>query len=230
MAIEDALGVIQQSWADIEPLLTVGQLRQLSYVASSPEDVRPIQVFDVVSAALPLAHPAWAAMDRPRDEPLTQDGGVEERIHEREQGESIAKAWAQLCIAKANTALRSSDIELEENADRLVEAAIRDIVSDSIVAPVADSIRETAIIHLRIDGQDAYPRFQFANEGDSPAGTHDVVRGLYEQLGGSDDPLGATSWWLTPNAWIGAPPAELLGLGRDDEINYAFQQIDNDSW
>lgn len=231
MAIEDALHEIQQSWADIEPLLSVRELRQLVYIGSSSDDVlKPVQVFDLVSTALASDHPARAAMDRPRGGPVPEDTDVETRTWEDEQGQQIAQVWARWCIGKANAALSSLEIALEERADQLVEAALRDIVRLSIVAPVANSVHDAAIIRLEIDGQEIYPRFQFRHNGDEITGTHEVVRQLYEQLGGSDDPLGATSWWLTPNAWLGVPPSELLGLGRDAEIDYAFQQIANDSW
>jgi hypothetical protein len=231
MAIEDALHEVEQSWEDIEPLLTVRELRQLAYFGSSSDDtLKPVQIFDLVSTALPPDHPAWAALDHQGGDPVGDGADGETRRHEHEVGPQVALVWARWCIRKANAALSNPEIDLEERADQLVDAATRDIVSQSIVAPVADSLHEVAVIWLQIDGQQIFPRFQFRYDGNQPIGIHDVVRQLYEQLGGPDDPLGAISWWLTPNAWLGVPPAELLGLGRDAEIDYAFQQIANDSW
>ena len=47
---------------------------------------------------------------------------------------------------------------------------------------------------------------------------------------GQSDSLGAISWWMTANSWLGVAPSDLLGLGRDAEIEYAAEQLDNDNW
>jgi hypothetical protein len=79
-----------------------------------------------------------------------------------------------------------------------------------------------------MNGRRVYPRFQFATT--EPATVHEIVLLVNERLGGHEDPLGVISWWLTPNTWLGQPPAQLLGVGHDAEIDYAADQLTNDSW
>ncbi|MBN9618636.1 MAG: hypothetical protein J0H43_02735, partial [Actinobacteria bacterium] len=76
--------------------------------------------------------------------------------------------------------------------------------------------------------QRIYPVFQFApNTGPEP---RPEVLEVNRRLDIGQDPLGAASWWLSPNSWLNAPPAALLGTARADEINYAAEQLDSDSW
>jgi hypothetical protein len=90
--------------------------------------------------------------------------------------------------------------------------------------------RDVTLVAAQINGRAIYPTFQFRFRDNTVVGVHDIVSRLHERLGGRDDPLGAISWWLTPNAWLGRPPSQLLGLGRDAEIEYGAEQLDNDNW
>jgi hypothetical protein len=59
------------------------------------------------------------------------------------------------------------------------------------------------------------PRFQFAGPAARPWPAVLEVNGL---LGADRDPWGVADWWLSPNAWLGAAPARLLGTGRDARL------------
>jgi len=74
----------------------------------------------------------------------------------------------------------------------------------------------------------AYPRFQFPT-GEPPE-SHETVQRLRTPLDYDRDPAGAIGWWLTASSWLGARPADLLGTAREAEIEYAVEQLANDSW
>ncbi|MEU5524077.1 hypothetical protein ABZ759_26325 [Streptomyces sp. NPDC047860] len=63
-------------------------------------------------------------------------------------------------------------------------------------------------------GEKHLPAFQF-EAGNMPWA---VVLEVNSVLGSGTDPWGAADWWLSPHSWWGAPPAELVGHGRDDEL------------
>ncbi|MFE9632008.1 hypothetical protein [Streptomyces sp. NPDC006463] len=62
---------------------------------------------------------------------------------------------------------------------------------------------------------DRYPEFQFPSGGGTP---HAVVLQVNRLLLADIDPLGAASWWLGGNSWLGATPASLLGRLPDHEL------------
>ena len=85
MAIEEALQIIDQSWTEIEPRLTVRELAALAAI----EYIQPIQtadlsetVFGLVAPALPSQHAAWSALlsSRTRFAPGRQEISLEEVI------------------------------------------------------------------------------------------------------------------------------------------------------
>ncbi|MEU6677359.1 hypothetical protein [Streptomyces sp. NPDC046925] len=58
------------------------------------------------------------------------------------------------------------------------------------------------------------PRFQFSED----AMPWLVVLEVNAVLAADRDPWGAADWWLSANAWLGTPPAQLLGAGRDRQL------------
>ncbi|MEU6125024.1 hypothetical protein [Streptomyces sp. NPDC047123] len=58
------------------------------------------------------------------------------------------------------------------------------------------------------------PRFQFSED----AMPWLVVLEVNALLEADRDPWGAADWWLSDNAWLGTPPARLLGTGRDHRL------------
>jgi hypothetical protein len=59
----------------------------------------------------------------------------------------------------------------------------------------------------RGDGVVQLPAFQF----DAAGRPIQIVLTVNRLLGAEDDPWGAADWWLGPNAWLGAVPADLIG-------------------
>ncbi|MFJ6782581.1 hypothetical protein [Streptomyces yangpuensis] len=62
---------------------------------------------------------------------------------------------------------------------------------------------------------DRYPQFQFPSGCGTP---HAVVLEVNRLLLADIDPLGAASWWLGTNTWLGGSPASLLGRLPDHEL------------
>ncbi|MEU8031215.1 hypothetical protein AB0C13_21670 [Streptomyces sp. NPDC049099] len=62
---------------------------------------------------------------------------------------------------------------------------------------------------------DCYPEFQFPPGGGTP---YEVVLEVNRVLLADADPWGAADWWLSDNAWLGGPPASLLGVLPDREL------------
>lgn len=85
------------------------------------------------------------------------------------------------------------------------------------------------VMAIRVNGELLAPAFQF-NEDHRVGSTHRIVRELMPRLNSEGDLLGALSWWLTPNRWLGnRRPADLLGTA-DSQIEFAADQLKNDSW
>src|ERR1700689_1195666 len=217
MAIEDALKSIDRSWPDIEPRLTVRELARIAGLQPGPQ-TRTAElsetVFRLLAPALPAAHPGWSALRSSAT-----------RFVPGPQGESLEEVIGR-CIDRARTAIARPSIADDAAADFLVEEMIRRIVAAGALAQ--DQFTGLASLAFDYEDQRLYPRFQFAATG--PAMVHEIVSRMNGQLGGDEDPIGAISWWLLPNAWLGRAPAELLGSGRDADIEYAVSQLANDSW
>ncbi len=219
MAIEDALQAILDDWAQVEPLLTVSELIELASVgwgtmrgaestsASEPER----DVFGIVSAALPPAHPAWAAL----------------------AARSGAAAGSQPTleldlIDLAGVALDDPRSSLDQSADELAEQSLAALLGAGAI-PVGPGLEVPEHwLSVRVEGQLVVPAFQFA--GSDASRHYSAVAALAQQLCAREDPAGAIAWWLTPNPWLSARPADLLGTVREPELAYAADQLANDSW
>lgn len=222
MAIAEALRVIEQSWADLEPRLTVRELAALARLPLplvEPEDALDLAeaLFRLLGPALPRYHPAWEAL---------LDTGTRFSPGSRPP-EDTEYQLARRFIARAREAMDRPSIVENAAADFLLEATARFVLRNAVVRsePITT---DRWLIESQIDGRWVYPNFQFISV--DPLELHPVVQLLHERLGGYTDDLGAVMWWLTPNSWLGRAPADLLGTGRDPEIEYAADQLINDSW
>ena len=223
MAIKEALQIIDQSWAEIEPRLTVRELVALAAVEYS-HPIRPADlsetVFSLLAPALPPQHPAWSALLSSRTRFVS--GREEPSLQE-----VISRITEQARVAMANPSIAD-----DAAADFLIDSMIRQIIRAGVITEreFADAVplADTASLTIEYEGQRFYPLFQFASI--DPVIVHGIVVHMHEGLGGDEDPLGAIGWWLAPNPWLGQPPARLLGAGRDADIEYAASQLANDSW
>ncbi|MGA5297027.1 hypothetical protein ACWDR5_12230 [Streptomyces koyangensis] len=73
---------------------------------------------------------------------------------------------------------------------------------------------EGGLILLSAEGGARVPRFQLAPDGT----VRPVVRTVNHLLDAELDPWGAADWWLSPHAWLGAPPADLLGTPAEVQL------------
>ncbi|HET7012834.1 MAG TPA: hypothetical protein VFI65_02915 [Streptosporangiaceae bacterium] len=219
MAIEDALQAILDDWAQVEPLMTVSELAELASVgwgtmrgaesASGPEPER--DVFAIISAALPAAHPAWAAL-------AARSGAA---------ADSQPTLELDL-IDLAGLALDDPRSSVDESADSLAQESLSALLRAEAV-PVGPGLEVPQDwLSVRVGGQLVVPAFQFA--GSDTSRQYEAVAALAEQLCAREDPAGAIAWWLTPNPWLSARPADLLGTEREPELAYAADQLANDSW
>jgi hypothetical protein len=217
MAVDDALNVILSEWDDIEPLLTVSELTTLASVSRETMRGRgwgrASVVFDIISAALPAGHAAWPALQsRP------------------------GPAWRSFpagppdleLIGRAERALASPWAAADAEADSLAEESQAMVLRHGTAPGGIAEDGSDRWLAVRSNGQMLYPLFQFASA--EPYRQHDTVGRLMRQVGAADDPWGAAAWWLTPNAWLSAIPADLLGTSREPEIAYAADQLGNDNW
>jgi hypothetical protein len=230
MAIEDALRVIAAEWADIEPRLAASELVALAGIGrrATPggDAERSLAVFEIIADTLPPGHEAWSAL---RSSGTRFDPG-------RRPGEA-GLVTAQL-VGFAADALASPTAPLDAAADDLEERSVAAIVACGGLYGDDDRIsrgegagalaRDGLLLSIRVDGRPFFPLFQFTSDGTYQQ--YELVARLREQLGADSDPSGAAAWWLTPNPWLQARPADLLGTPREAQIRYAADQLANDGW
>ncbi|HXP18766.1 MAG TPA: hypothetical protein VN840_03870 [Streptosporangiaceae bacterium] len=217
MAVEDALEIILGKWSDIEPLLTVSELTELASVGRvtmrGGSSWRSQAVFNVISQALPADHAARQALHAGADRGFQPDP---------------VRALDVDLIEQAEIALASPSIAEDAEADALAEAGRAALLRRGVAGDAADAGDTQTWLSVRVDEQVLYPLFQFAST--RPYRQHELVARLRPQLSADEDPWGAVAWWLTPNPWLTACPADLLGTEREGEIAYAADQLANDSW
>lgn len=220
MAIEDALQAILDDWAQVEPLLTVSELTELASVGwrttrgAEPSGLEPERaVFAIVSAALPPAHPAWAALAARSGDGTSQGS---QPILELD------------LIDLASVALADPRSAADQSADELAEQSLRALLEAGVI-PVGQGLEvPDTWLSVQFGEQSVVPAFQFAST--DPYRQHEAVVALAGELCAQEDPAGAIAWWLTPNPWLAARPADLLGTEREPELAYAADQLANDSW
>jgi hypothetical protein len=73
----------------------------------------------------------------------------------------------------------------------------------------------------RADGDVQLPAFQFRESRQA----RPLVLRINRMLEADDDPWGVAGWWLGPNAWLGAVPAELLDRPREPDLILAARAL-----
>jgi hypothetical protein len=230
VAVEDALRAILDDWPQIEPLLTVGELTELAEVGwgtrrgvsglesgSAPERA----VFAIISAALPADHPAWAAL-------AARSGGTG-AAGEAGGVEAGSQPMLELdLIELANSALEDPRSAVDRSADELVEQSLAELLRAGVIPAWPGQGVPEDWLSVQVGEQLLVPVFQFASI--DPYRQFEAVTALASRLCAEEDPAGAIAWWLTPNPWLSARPADLLGTEREPELGYAADQLSNDSW
>ncbi|GIH25558.1 hypothetical protein Aph01nite_38680 [Acrocarpospora phusangensis] len=81
---------------------------------------------------------------------------------------------------------------------------------------------EPDLIRLeRADGEVRLPAFQFQESRQA----RPLVLRINRLLEADEDPWGVAGWWLGPNAWLGAVPADLLDQPRELDLMPAARAI-----
>src|SRR6185437_13446444 len=216
MAVDEALRAILGEWTAIEPLLTVKELTALARISrrthNSVED-QLTAVFQLIAPTLPADHAAWTAMRSPGSTSPASS--------------STSAAVVLEVVRLASSALASPSRAADAAADALVEQSNEALVREGAV-PASRSLGGRQLLSVRAGERVLYPLFQF--ESVRPYRQHKLVATLSELLSADIDPAGAAAWWLTPNPWLDARPADLIGTERESEIRYAADQLANDSW
>jgi hypothetical protein len=215
VAVEDALAVIVGQWQDIEPLLTVSELAELASITGvtmrGGGSGRSAAVFGVLAAALPDDHPAWAAYRGPIGSEPWPDTPSDVAL-----------------IDLAAGALAEPSSAVDAAADALAERSRAALLDLGAIAAGRRAGESVLWLSVRVGDEVFYPLFQFMPS--EHGRQYEMVARLREQLDADEDPAGAAAWWLTPNPWLSARPADLLGTEREPEIAYAADQLANDSW
>lgn len=212
MALEDALTAVAADWDDILPTLS---LRELLFLANPPRNLAedlPKLVFDLLARHLVPSHRAFTL--------LQKDVDARGRLSPSEAVIRIA--------GSAQAALSDTDIEAEIVTDALLEVAAHGVASRGYAALGPDTQLPAGVVAIELNGSRVAPAFQFESLDDFVL--HPTFARASERLESERDPLGTLSWWLSPNAWLGATPAALLGTDRQDEVEYAIDQLANDNW
>lgn len=219
MAVEEAMLTALREWAEIEPYLTAEQLAAIARTGrSAVEDdgrERLLGIFRVIiTAALPRDHHIREAMLAQRSAPRSV----------RRSAMAITLELAD----RAADALDSPGRAAEKLADSLEEESGARLLRFGALPASRAPAEGQHLLSLHIGGQIFYPSFQFVSQ--EHRRQHDIVGRLWHQLGADADAVGAVAWWLTPNPWLAARPADLLGTARESEIGYAADQLANDNW
>jgi hypothetical protein len=123
---------------------------------------------------------------------------------------------------------RSELATFDRLADALMSVAARNLMTRGYSALDLDTDLPFGAVAIELNGRQMVPAFQFQDLNDNVV--YEAFASASERLDGRQDPLGTLSWWLSPNVWLGTEPATLLGTSREDEIEYALNQLANDSW
>lgn len=258
MAIADALLTVLQDWAAIEPRLSDQQLNYVARLSLTPrnpgfygpawllrdDELRHSQglgledlleptgtgpsyelyelvaanLFATVALALGPDHRAWSAL---RESPTRLSTGQQPR----------ASDLVHLFGERAESAMSSREASEDARADLLEEAVRRSVLRFGYTVIDIEQANESRaveapLIIVELNGQFAVPHFQLQSDSD----TQRIVEEVNTVLEAWADPLGAASWWLSPNGWLGNVPAALLDTAREGEIVFAAEQLTSDSW
>jgi hypothetical protein len=203
MALPDAIRALADHWSDVHARLGDQARRRLASLvqefgehADDPaaQEYTAVEIVELLWPLLPDDHPVRLAMTGD-DEPtrLTR----------------VSPKWAPI----TETLLRRIDAANRPTPEAIVEGAVEWLLA--MPALSAAEVRgrgqdpdHPELIRLeRGDGVVQLPAFQF----DAAGRPIQIVLTVNRLLGAEDDPWGAADWWLGPNAWLGAVPADLIG-------------------
>lgn len=133
---------------------------------------------------------------------------------------SLSGAPVRLDLEPEGTGAEQGAARTSDPAQLFREIAERLLAEPSLTASrLRDAfgveVDDPDLIRLRAQGAEpVLPAFQFDGEGVALP----LVLQINRQLGAGRDPWGVADWWLAPNLWLRAVPAQLLGRGVDAQL------------
>lgn len=217
---EQLLRLVGEHWESIQERLDDEQLdlllTRLRELADAPDVTRVVrralQGVRLALLALPLDHPVRLALDTTRLVGTTP--GPAAVLRARGVLVGIADPVSAPDTAQIIAGVRRRLLAAPSFSDRAVRARC---AQD---APPPELIRlDDPVLGAR------YPAFQFEGGAGGTGGPIDVVRQVNRLLLADVDPWGAADWWLSGNAWLGGPPASLIGELPDEALSGAARAL-----
>jgi hypothetical protein len=210
MTLPRAMAALAETWADV-----VGRLDDeqrvvlaglLAEVLGDDVEVRAeaaLEIMRLLARVLPRDHPVRAAFaaesDRYAGAALDWNPALRALSPHVPELRPLAGA-------------RQTPAEIQQGAERWLLAA--PALDAAEVRRRGADPQDPGLIRLSPPGAGTrLPAFQFRADGQP----HPVVAAINLLLDAGEDPWGVADWWLGPNAWIGAVPADVLGR-LDDQI------------
>lgn len=172
---------------------------------------------------------------------VTEDGEDTEAAESRgwEAMELVERAGFHLSVLRPFVVHRTLEDDMLRDLATYVRRAAFPGPTE-LADPILDAVREEMIatqvealpgveaaLHLPDAPPGVGPAFQFEP---GRGQVYSAVADLAGDLGYTEDPLGAYSWWTRKNSWIDAVPADLLGTDDEALIAYAAERIHGDDW
>ncbi|WP_344474298.1 hypothetical protein [Nonomuraea monospora] len=204
MGLRQAMAVLAEQWHDIHSRLSPEAIEALSDLAGR------LLREDDQEAAEEIAHEIAGLLRRrlPGDHPFSV--ALRERT-ERRAG--VAEPSLPLAELRALLSHTPSPAEVEREAVARLLAA--PALTAAELRALGQNPGDPALIRLQDDdGAGRWPAFQFDADG-TPLPLVRLINGILEAF---DDPLGAASWWLSDNGWLGDAPARLIGRVPDEQL------------
>lgn len=218
VTLPNAVAILAEHWDDVAGRLHDDQRQLLAALTGEllgADDVgrrnAAMDIMDLVSPVLPADHPVRRAL----------------ATESRRFGHSSGQWEAALLILRPRLAEMRLAIGLSASPAEVKREAERWVLAVPALDPVEVRLRgadpdDPGLIRLDPPGGSTQlPAFQFGSDG-LP---YPVVTAINILLDARDDPWGAADWWLGPNAWIGAVPAEVIGQIDDQVLIEAAQAV-----
>jgi hypothetical protein len=220
MTLPDAITILVQSWDDVVARLDDGQRAaligltgELLHTGGVARRDIALDIMDLLTPVLPPGHPVRRAF-----------------AAENKKFDAGAADWDA-----ALTALRHHTVSVMGSGTpgpgAPPESVRREAERSLLAFPALDAgqvrrlgadPRDPVLIRLETPGGGArLPAFQFGRDGRPLP----VVAAINRLLDAEDDPWGVADWWLGPNAWIDAVPAEVLGRVADQVLIGAARAV-----
>jgi hypothetical protein len=228
--LADVIEIIAAQWDDVLRYLSADDRKRLialvqEFLAGAGEAARydaAQEIVDTVAPALPADHPVRRAI---------ASEGTKYAVGQLDWSPAVQTLWTRLETAgpgpfaagQPGAGPELSQAEPHDIAGEVPERILAaPAVTETQLRDRGVDPNAPGLIRLsRPDGDVRLPAFQFDPGGHPYA----VVMRINLLLDADDDPWGVADWWLGPNGWIGAVPAESIGRIDDTLLVAAAQAV-----